>query len=289
MFYFTDSELDIMVMEHLGNFDVTTSWLRLENKMARIQIATSGSTVVCCTEEVMKIFAKFGLKTTLFTPSGEMLEHNIKFFEAEGLSRYIHAVLPAVQYLLEFASGIATRTRQLTEMLTEMTAETGINVMLTASSFTIPNTKKILNKALRSSGASIHTNELSDTVMITRNHLGFIGGIGNLEERLKRSKNPVTNKKIMVEVTEKEEAFRVATMDIDILQLRDFSVKDIRSVKKEVDKQKSGVKIAATGEISTSNIREYAQSGADILVSSWLVSGSPSVMQVTVNPIFDEF
>lgn len=289
MFYFTDSELDAMIMEHLGHFDVTTSLLRLENKMARIQFATLGSTVVCCTEEVMKIFSKFGIQTKLFTPSGEMLETGVKFFEGEGLSRNIQAVLPAIQYLLEYASGIATRTRMLTEILTGENLEAGTNVVLTASSFTVPNTKKILNKALRASGASIHTNELSDTVMITQNHLSFIGGIGNLEERLKRSGNPLTNKKIMVEVTGREEAIQAASMNIDILQLKDFPVKDIRAVKKEIGKLGSNVELAVTGEISDGNIHEYARSGADILVSTWLASGSPAPLQVSVSPIYDEF
>jgi molybdenum transport protein len=177
----------------------------------------------------------------------------------------------------------------LTDILNEMMDETGKNVLLTTSPFTIPNTKKILNKALRSSGASIHTNELSDTVMITENHLSFIGGIEKLEERLKRYRNPVTSKKTMIEATNKEEALKLAAMDIDILQVKDFSLKDIRFVKKEIDRLNSGVALAATGKITTDNIREYARTGADILVSSYIASGSPSTIQVTVRPIFDEF
>ena len=72
MFYFTDTELDGLVMEHLGHFDVTTSMLRLENKMARIQFTTLDSTVVCCTEEVRRIFNE--LKESTIVGRDEFIE-----------------------------------------------------------------------------------------------------------------------------------------------------------------------------------------------------------------------
>src|SRR4030043_1152375 len=93
MLYFTDKELDDLLMEDVPYSDITTSFLRLENKPAKIQIATRESTVVCCTEEVIKIFNKTGIRPTLFTPSGEHLEKDVKFLEGEGLARNLHAVM----------------------------------------------------------------------------------------------------------------------------------------------------------------------------------------------------
>lgn len=285
MFYFTDQELDDLVMEHLGHFDVATSLLRLENKPAKIQFSTCDTTVVCCTEEAMKIFTKFGIQTTLFTPSGETIEKDVKFFEGEGLSKNIQAVLPSVTYLVGFASGIATRMRSLAGKANE----TNPDIIVAASRYIIPNTKKIANKAVLSGGGSIHCNELSDTVMINGNHFGFMGGPERLEERLSRYRKPFTGAKIMAETNNKKESLKIARSGIDILQLNDFSAEDIASVKKELNRLKLAVKLAAVGHYTPENIEQYVRSGADILLSSWIMNGIPADLKVSVMPIFDVY
>ena len=58
MIYFTDREIDELIAEDIPYFDLTTSILKLENKPAKIQISTVDNTVVCCTEEVLKIFSR---------------------------------------------------------------------------------------------------------------------------------------------------------------------------------------------------------------------------------------
>lgn len=285
MFYFTDTELDGLIMEHLGHFDVTTSLLRLENKPAKIQFSTLESTVVSCTEEAMKIFTKFGIQTTLFTPSGEMIEKDIKFFEGEGLLRNIQVVLPAVENLIGFASGISTRTRLLVEEANEINPD----IIVASSNYCIPNTKKITNKAVKSAGGAIHINELSDTILINENHCDFIGGVDKLKEKLYRNKNPLTGTKIIAQVNNTEDALKIADSGIDIIQLNYFSAKEIAAVKKEINKYQSEIKLAVKDNITPDNIKEYASSGPDIIVSTWIVSGIPAKCKVVVTPIFDMY
>ncbi len=285
MFYFTDNELDGLIMEHLGHFDVTTSLLRLENKPAKIQFSTLESTVVCCTEEAMKIFTKFGIQTTLFTPSGEMIEKDIKFFEGEGLLRNIQVVLPAVENLIGFASGIATRTRLLIEEANVINPD----ILVASSNYSIPNTKKITNKAVKSAGGAIHINELSDTILINENYFDFIGKVDKLKEKLHRNINPLTRTKIIAEVNNTEDALKIADSGIDILQLNHLSVKEISAIKKEINKHQSEIKLAVKNFITPDNIKEYASSGSDIIVSTWIVNGMPAKCKTSVTPIFDMY
>ena len=119
MIYFTDKEIDELLTEDIPYFDLTTSILKLENKPAKMQIATKDDTVVCCTEEVLKIFSKLAINPTLFTPSGEYIEKGVKFMEGEGLSMNIHAAWRTCESILGFASGIATHTRILVEKAKE--------------------------------------------------------------------------------------------------------------------------------------------------------------------------
>lgn len=283
MLYFTDQEIDQLMTEDVPYFDLTTSLLRLENKPAKIQVTTREPTVVCCTEEVMKIFNKSGVQTTLFTPSGEYLEKDVKFLEGEGLSGSLFTIARTIENLLRYASGIATRTR----MLLEKAHEANPDIMVATTRKIIPYTRKIAIKAVNSGGATIHRFGLSESILIYKNHYHFLGGIENLEKRLKEQRARTGGKMITVEVDTPEDALRVAKTGVDVVQLDKFSPADIRKIRKAILKSGSGTKLAAAGNITFKNVTDYADSGADILVTSWPYYGEPADMTISIQPIFD--
>jgi len=285
MIYFTDKEIDELLIEDVPYFDLTTSILRLENKPAKIQFFTREDTLVCCTEEVMKIFNKVGIQVTLFTPSGEFIEKGIKFFEGEGLAKNIQAVMRASENLIGFASGIATRTRELITKAREINP----SVIVATTRKTIPFTKKIAIKAVHAGGAAIHRLGLSESILVFDNHTIFLGGLGNLEKRIQEQKNLISGKIITVEVKNPEDARAIASSGIDIIQLDRMGFKEIGALKKEIQSINPAIKIAVTGNINTDTVKGYAQTGADILVTSWPYYGEPSDLMVTVVPIFDVY
>lgn len=283
MLYFTDQEIDQLMTEDVPFFDLTTSLLKLENKPAKIQVTTRESTVVCCTEEVIKIFSKTGIQTTLFTPSGEHLSENVKFLEGEGLSGTLFTLSRTIENLLRYASGIATRTRLLVEKAQE--ANPGIVVSTTRK--IIPYTRKIAIKAVKAGGATIHRFGLSESILVYKNHYNFLGGLENLEKRIREQKVRAGGKSVTVEVNTPEDALRLAGTGIDVIQLDKFSPDDIGKLRKEINKINPGIKLAAAGEIVLQNIRDYALSGADILVTSWPYHGEPADMTIQIQPIYD--
>ena len=283
MIYFTDQEIDQLMTEDVPFFDLTTSLLKLENKPAKIQVTTRESTVVCCTEEVIKIFSKTGIQTTLFTPSGEHLSENVKFLEGEGLSGTLFTLSRTIENLLRYASGIATRTRLLVEKAQE--ANPGIVVSTTRK--IIPYTRKIAIKAVKAGGATIHRFGLSESILVYKNHYNFLGGLENLEKRIREQKVRAGGKSVTVEVNTPEDALRLAGTGIDVIQLDKFSPDDIGKLRKEINKINPGIKLAAAGEIVLQNIRDYALSGADILVTSWPYHGEPADMTIQIQPIYD--
>ena len=283
MLYFTDQEIDQLMTEDVPFFDLTTSFLRLENKPAKIQVSTREPAVVCCTEEVMKIFSKTGVQTTLFTPSGEYLEKDVKYLEGEGLSGNLFALSRTIENLLRYASGIATRTR----LLVEKAHEVNPDIIVATTRKIIPYTRKIAIKAVKAGGAAIYRFGLSESILIYRNHYSFLGGLEHLEKRMKEQKAQAGGKLITVEVNTLEDALKVANAGIDIIQLDKFSPADIRRLRKEISKSATGIKLAAAGDIALNNIADYAQSGADILVTSWPYNGEPADMTISIQPIFD--
>ena len=283
MLYFTDQEIDHLMTEDIPFFDLTTSLLRLENKPAKIQVSTREPAVVCCTEEVMKIFNKTGIQTTLFTPSGEYLEGNVKFLEAEGLSGNLFAISRTLENLLRYASGIATRTRMLVEKAREVNPE----IMVATTRKIIPYTRKIAIKAVKAGGATIYRFGLSESILVYKNHSNFLGGLENLMKRLREQKVNAGTKPITVEVDNYDDALKIARAGIDVIQLDKFSPVDIKKLRKEISKGNAVIKLAAAGDIVLKNVQEYARSGADILVTSWPYYGEPADMSITIQPIFD--
>ena len=283
MIYFTDKEIDELLAEDVPYFDITTSILRLENKPAKIQFATKEDTVVCCTEEVLKIFSKLSIQPTLFTNSGEYIENGVKFLEGEGLSKNIHTSWRTCENILGFASGIATRTRELVEKAKESNPD--IQIMTTPQ--TIPYTKKIAAKAVMAGGASIHRLGLSESILIFDNHYSFLGDFENLEARINEQKSLIADKNITIEVKNSDDALKVARADINVIILNWFEVSQIKELKKEIKKINPRIRLAVSGGITGSNVTEYAKSGADMLISSWPYYADPSVLSVIITPIFD--
>jgi molybdenum transport protein len=283
MIYFTDQEIDQLIMEDVQYADLTTSFLKLENKPAKIQISTLEPAVICCTEEVRKIFQRTGIQTTLFTPSGEHLDKNVKFMEGEGLSGAIFAISRTVENLLRYSSGIATRTR----LFIEKAREVNKDITIVTTRKTIPNTRKIAVKAIKAGGAAIHRFGLSESILIYKDHYRFLGGLHNLEQRIRERKVQTGGKSISVEADSIEDALLIAKTGItDLIQLNKVSAAEIKKLRKQLSGNHT-VKIAAAGNITLKNVHDFAGSGADILITSWPYYGEPANMAVNILPIFD--
>ena len=58
MIYFTDEELERLIVEDVPYFDMTTRISRFGSQLAKIQFYTKKPTVICGTEEIMRLFSK---------------------------------------------------------------------------------------------------------------------------------------------------------------------------------------------------------------------------------------
>lgn len=283
MIYFTDSEIDNLITEDVPHYDITTSLLRLGSQLAKIQFSTRHETVVCGIEEVLKIFSKFNITPTLISPSGDHLEKKVKFLEAEGLAKHIHLVWRSSTNLMEYASGIATRTKMLVDKVRTINSE----VEIATTRKTIPYTRKIATKAVKSGGGSIHRLGLSESVMIYNNHYKFIGGFDGLKSRIEQIHNQIHGKTITVEVKNEEDAFALIDAKMDVLQLDKLSPDVLKTLIPKLKKKNPTVKIAVTGGINIDNCADFARTGANILVTSWPYYAHPADFNVNIEPIYD--
>ncbi len=284
MVFFSDDELDRLISEDVPYFDTTTRLAKFGSRIARIQFFTNDPTVICCTEEVMRFFSKFNITPTLVTLSGEYIEGNVKFLEAEGLAKHLHTIWRVSTNLLEYASGVATRTR----IMVEKAKAINPHILITATRKTIPYTRKIAAKAVLVGGGNLNRLSLSENIMFYNNHIKFYGGLKNMVTRIDRIKEEAGGKPIAIEAKNVEEALMLSETNVDIIQLEKLDPENISDLIEKIRLNNSNIKIAAAGGITVENVEAYAKTGVDIILTSFPNHCKPADFRVLIEPL-DEY
>ena len=281
MVFFTENDIDNFIKEDVPYFDLTSSLLDIDNIPGKISYFTRDTTVVCCVEEVERIMRRFGLEAKSNTSSGKLLDKDVLFLEAFGPSSYLHIIWKVTQNILEYSSGIATRTYEMVKAAREVNPDTV--VVTTRKHF--PGSKKLCIKGILAGGAMPHRLGISETILIFRQHMNFIGGIKLLLDRISDIKKRIPEKKITVEVETVEDAIMMAKAGVDIIQFDKLSPDDIGESIPLIKKYDNQIKVAAAGGINLTNIKEYVAAGSDIIVLSSSYFGKPSDIKVRLTPL----
>lgn len=281
MFFFADEELDRLFLEDVPYFDMTTRLAKFGSQLARIQFYTKDPTVICCTEEVMRFFNKFNITPTLVTLSGEYIEKDVKFLEAEGLAKHLHTIWRVSSNLMEYASGIATRTR----LMVEKARKINPHIIITATRKTIPYTRKIAAKAVLVGGGNINRLSLSENIVLFNNHYKFFGGLKGLLSKIEQMKEEAANRPISVEVNNAKDALLLSTSPVDVIQIEGLAPEEISKLIEEIRINNPNVKIGAAGGINIENVEAYANTGVDIIITSFPNHCKPAEFRVEIDPL----
>lgn len=281
MIFFSDEELDRLIAEDVPYYDMTTRIAKFGSRIARMQFYTTDPTVICCTEEVLRLFSKLNITPTLITLSGEYIEKDIKFLEAEGLAKHFHTLWRVSSNLLEFASGIATRTRQMIEAARKINPD----IIITSTRKTIPFTRKIAAKAVLAGGGNLNRLSLSENILLFKNHYNFLGGLNGVMSRFEDIKSESAGKPIAVQVDCAEDALAISEIPIDAIQIDNLDPVELKPLVEQIKEQNPNVRIAAGGGIRLENVEEYAATGIDIIVTSFPNHCKPASFKIEILPM----
>lgn len=267
-----DSEIERFLEEDLPYGDLTTHLLGIGQQAGEIRFSTRHHTTLCCTEEAGRVLEKSGCRVVQQSASGTRLAPGETFLRATGTARALHAGWKVALNLLEYGSGIATRTAGIVE------AARGVNpniaVLTTRKNF--PGTKKVAIKAICAGGALPHRLGLSETVLVFKQHTVFLGGLEPFLQQIAALKRQALETKIIVEADTPEEAKRIALTGVDVIQVDKLVPARLKELVGEIRQVNPGVKLSAAGGINEQNAAEYAASGVDILVLSSVYFGKPA-------------
>lgn len=277
----SDEDIERFLHEDVPYGDLTTTLLEIGAQAGRMSFATRHETVVCCTEEAARLLERVGCRVVLCEPSGTVLPAGTTFLVAEGEAGRLHAGWKVALNLLEAASGISTRTQAL--MREAQTANPDIEVVATRKVF--PGTKSVAVKAVYAGGAMPHRLGLSESILVFAHHISFLGSRDALLERLPELRRKAKEKKVSVEVTDRDTALATARAGADILQIDKMSPEDLRDLVPLLRETAPALVIAAAGGINQGNAKEYASTGVDLLVTSAMYWGKPADIAVSMEPL----
>ncbi|HWP69391.1 MAG TPA: ModD protein [Rectinemataceae bacterium] len=274
-----DIEIERFLEEDVPFGDLTTTLLGIDGHEGEISFTTRERTVVCCTEEAVRLLEKCGAKLLFSIPSGTIAEPGTLILRAEGSAGALHAGWKAALNLLEYASGIATRTRAIVERA--RAANPDVSVVTTRKSF--PGTKKVAIKAIMAGGALPHRLGLSESILVFPHHTVFLGGLEPFLENLPALKTSAPEQRIIVEAQTPEEALSIAAAGTDIVQVDKMSIAALSKLVLDIRATYPGVAISAAGGINADNAAAYAATGIDIIVLSSVYFGKPSDISAVIN------
>ncbi|NTV89054.1 MAG: ModD protein [Clostridiales bacterium] len=278
MHFIADEFIDRLIKEDVPYFDLTTHVLGIGSRQGRISFTARESTVISGIDEVLKIFSKLNIKVLDFKPSGTVLKPGETFVEAEGSAESLHMAWKVSLNILEYCSGISTRTRILADKAKAINPK--VEIVTTRKVF--PGTKELAVSAVTAGGGLPHRLGLSETILIFKQHLAFYGDVDTLAKNLNQIKARAIEKKVIVETESREEALILCKAGADAIQFDKIKPAVLKNIVQELRKINAGVVLIGTGGITDENVEEYAEAGVDVISTTWVYFGKPADISVAM-------
>jgi molybdenum transport protein len=284
--FIPDSQLETFLLEDAPYGDLTCQMLGLEHQPGLLSFHVRHAATVCGSEEAARLAEMGGARLEHFIPSGEQVEAGTCLLEVRGEASALHQVWRMAGNILEYLSGIATRTANMRKVA--QTQNPHVTIAATRKIF--PGTKRLVTKAVMAGGGQLHRLGLSETVLVFKNHLNFLPcprdfASPDFVSLVTQWRAHAKEKKITIEVENIEQALALAHVGIDGLQLDKMPVDQLRELVVSVREINPEVKLIAAGGLNQNNIGAYAATGVDILVLSSVYFGPPADIGARMEPL----
>lgn len=203
---------------------------------------------------------------------GEEIGEGKVFARVTGDAQVLLAAERVALNFLQRLSGIATLTRKY------VAAVAGTQTKIVDTRKTTPGLRLLEKYAVTAGGGHNHRLGLDDGVLIKDNHLALGGGVG---ETVRRAREVVGHlHKIEVEVATLEQVKEALAAKADILLLDNMTPELVRQAVEIVHAHEPNERrtlTEASGGITLTNVREYAEAGVDMISIGALTHSAPAV------------
>jgi len=248
------------LQEDIGSGDHSSLAAIPENAKGKMKLLAKENGIIAGIKVVKEVLRQVNPSISMkcFKNDGDEITVGDIVFELEGSAR---SMLTAERTLLNFIqrmSGIATASKQYLD------AVKGTKTKILDTRKTTPNLRELEKYAVKTGGAENHRFGLYDMIMLKDNHIDFAGGIEKaIDDTHKYLKKNNLNLKIEIETRTLEEVKRVvAHGKIDRIMLDNFTPEQIKEALALIGGKHE---TEASGGITLTNIKEYAQTGVDYI------------------------
>jgi nicotinate-nucleotide pyrophosphorylase (carboxylating) len=164
-------------------------------------------------------------------------------------------------------SGIATATRQWVRALE------GTGCVLRDTRKTVPGLRQLEKYAVRCGGGENHRMGLGDVALIKDNHVVATGGIG---EAISAVRSFAPDTQLEVECDTLDQVREAVAAGSRLILLDNMDLGQLRTAV-GVARERTGVRLEASGGMTLANARAVAQTGVDYIAVGALTHSSPAL------------
>lgn len=263
MIKLSDAEILAYVGEDLPYFDLTTS-LQGIRKNAILTILPREDVTVSCVDIAARIAQLLGCEAQICVPNSAVAAVKEPIVKINGSYDNVHKAWKLAQICLEYACKIATYARAMNEAAKNVNPK--CEILATRKSF--PFAKKFCLKAVLEGGCGIHRLNLSDSVLFFKNHIKSYGSYDEFLAQISTFKAKAPERKIAVECENLNDCEALLRAGADVVQCDKFTPEAVKQAVDLRDKIAPNAALVASGGINLKNVREFAGTGADALVTS---------------------
>lgn len=279
--YISEETLDRFIHEDVPYIDLTTRLLGIGQQEGRISFAARENGILSGSEEAERVLKKLGAKPTLVQASGSQISPGQPFLQAEGSASGLHMAWKVCLNILEYCSGIATRTRTLLDRAQKINPD--INILSTRKMFS--GTRELAIKSVVSGGGYPHRLGLSESILVFRQHTNFLSGMEELVKLIPQLRRQACEKKVIVEVEDLDDALLLAGAGVDALQFDKLAPGELGLYVQKIRQVYPGLLLLGAGGITEANVAEYAATGINGIVTTSMYFGRPLDIAVTLEPV----
>ncbi|MFW9887360.1 MAG: carboxylating nicotinate-nucleotide diphosphorylase [Candidatus Thorarchaeota archaeon] len=252
--------------EDIRTGDLTSNVTIPDDALGSATVYAKSKAVLAGIKETIAIAELTGLDYEVFAFEGNWVGPQEPIIGLRGLARTLLGVERVCLNIIQRMSGIATKTYKMVQAAKEMNPK----VRVAATRKTTPGFRYFEKRAVQVGGGDSHRYALDDMVLIKNNHITMVGGVG---AAIRAARAGVSfSKKVSCEVRTLQEAIEAIEARADIVLLDNFTAQDVGGVHEVLiqRKMRNKVLLEASGGINEDNIKDYAQSGVDIISSGAL-------------------
>ncbi|SDH46834.1 ModD protein [Roseospirillum parvum] len=276
----SDSVLERLLAEDLPLGDLTTRALGIGRRPGRLSMAARDPLVLAGLDPAARLFGLLGAHVERRAMDGDRLAPGDPILAVEGPAEALHGAWKVAQTVLETSAGMATVAADM------VAAARAVNprARIACTRKTPPGGRALAVAAILAGGADPHRLGLSETVLVFAEHRAFLDPGKPLAEWLGALKAACPEKRVVVEVTDADDAEAVARAGADVVQLEKFPPPAVARVVARLAEVAPATVVAAAGGIGPGNAADFARAGATVLVTSTPYRAAPRDVQVHLQP-----